>query len=538
MASFNQIAADAWASLAAAASRAVSAVAAAPAWWWVAAATMVVVAQLTFWYVRWRRIHARLADVPGLAMGVLGALPLLFRNRKRLYDFDLEMHRKFGKTYKSTTGMWQDFGFVQTIDPVNIEYFLKTNFRNYVKPEDLRRRLLELIGDGIFRINHGYAGEYPMWHMQRKTIAKIFYKNNFDGFLQKVFIKHSNTLCDVLRKHANGGSGGNGDDSDGDVADIQRLMYAFTLDSIADIGFGVPFNALTNPISVGAAFDQAQEMIFTRLFHPFFSVPVIGKLLYSDERLNERLITELDVFADNVITERRAQIAREQANGGGDDDDDDSAGSAKSKKKPRKRAPRGAAVGQDCLSLFLRNKDLASKLSNRQIRDIVMSLLLAGRDTTACTLSFAIAELLLNPDVLAKLHAEIDDKLAHTTLVGGDATVNADDLTQRNMPYLHGFIYEVRVGFWVYNIHCLVLCGRPRTCTAMTPTFGIVGCSFLPLFAMARSFVCTRRCRSTPSRASRTTFSPTVRLFPPRRRWPFPSTPLAGGPSSGPNPRC
>lgn len=44
---------------------------------------------------------------------------------------------------------------IWTKDSRNIEHVLKTNFRNYVKPEKLRTHLKCLVGDGIFRLNHG-----------------------------------------------------------------------------------------------------------------------------------------------------------------------------------------------------------------------------------------------------------------------------------------------------------------------------------------------------------------------------------------------
>ena len=40
--------------------------------------------------------------------------------------------------------------------------------------------------------------------------------------------------------------------------DVQRLMFCYTLDSIAEIGFGSQFNSLTKPTRVGQCFDEAQ----------------------------------------------------------------------------------------------------------------------------------------------------------------------------------------------------------------------------------------------------------------------------------------
>ena len=196
---------------------------------------------------------------------------------------------------------------IRTIDPVNVEHILKTNFRNYVKPHKLRRAMLEMVGDGIFRINHGFKGEYDMWHRQRKTMANIFFRKNFEGFMQHVFVRHAHVMCDVLRQHAAGQT----------TVDVQRTMFCYTLDSIAEIGFGVHFDSLRKSMHIADCFDDAQvsvfafapafggcrcrcqcqcqqqmptptnhahrssqETVFLRLLRPFYSTPVLGKLMY------------------------------------------------------------------------------------------------------------------------------------------------------------------------------------------------------------------------------------------------------------------
>ena len=111
---------------------------------------------------------------------------------------------------------------------------------------------LKALSSSCFRIrrmlNIGFKGEYPLWHIQRKTISKIFFRNNFENFLQTVFIRHSRVLCDVLDQHAQNGT----------PVDAQNLMFSFTLDGIAEIGFGVTFDSLKNPMPLGKQFDRAQ----------------------------------------------------------------------------------------------------------------------------------------------------------------------------------------------------------------------------------------------------------------------------------------
>jgi cytochrome P450 len=75
----------------------------------------------------------------------------------------------------------------------------------------------------------------------------------------------------------------------------------------------------------------------------------------------------------------------------------------------------------DVLSMLLLSADEAGGLSDREVRDEVMTLLLAGHETTANALAWTWYELGRNPGALDKLVAEID-------AVVGTRAINADDL--------------------------------------------------------------------------------------------------------------
>jgi cytochrome P450 len=79
----------------------------------------------------------------------------------------------------------------------------------------------------------------------------------------------------------------------------------------------------------------------------------------------------------------------------------------------------------DVLSMLLvaRDEDDGSQLDDRQVRDEVMTLLLAGHETTANTLTWTWYELGRNPGALAELDAEVRRVL-------GDRTVTTADLPQ------------------------------------------------------------------------------------------------------------
>jgi cytochrome P450 len=75
--------------------------------------------------------------------------------------------------------------------------------------------------------------------------------------------------------------------------------------------------------------------------------------------------------------------------------------------------------GQDILSLLLDAQDEdGTTLSDRQVRDEVMTLMFAGHDTTTSTVSFMFYELARNPQAAARLVAE-QDALVEPRSAGG-----------------------------------------------------------------------------------------------------------------------
>jgi len=100
---------------------------------------------------------------------------------------------------------------------------------------------------------------------------------------------------------------------------------------------------------------------------------------------------------------------------------------------------------KDLLALFLTGKGADSKtvanapsecMSTVWLRDVVLNFILAGRDTTACTLSWMFFILATNPEIQAKVQAEIDGKF------GPDTKITMASVSASEVPYLHGLLYE------------------------------------------------------------------------------------------------
>lgn len=78
--------------------------------------------------------------------------------------------------------------------------------------------------------------------------------------------------------------------------------------------------------------------------------------------------------------------------------------------------------GRDVLSLLLdaRDADTGEAMSDDQVADEALTLLLAGHETTANALSWTLSLLARHPEAQARLHAELDDVLSPGRRVGLD----------------------------------------------------------------------------------------------------------------------
>lgn len=291
---------------------------------------------------------------------LLGNAVEILRNYHRFLDFMLDLQKVHGNTY----GLRIPFqpAMVATTNVKNIEYVLKTNFENFVKGPHFYEIQDPLLGHGIFN------SDGHQWRVQRKTASHIFNVKNFREYMGVVFEERINTLCDVLRTAAESES----------IVDIQDLFFRLTLDSFSEIGFGTKLGALTapGPIAFAAAFDRAQGIIDER-FLTSKPLWVYGEPLNGKRRELKKCIEIMDDFAYEMISERRK---------------DSNSGDY-----------------SDLLSRFINLKDAdGNNYTDKELRDIILNFIIAGRDTTAQALSWSIYLLCQHPHVVEKFVVEIN----------------------------------------------------------------------------------------------------------------------------------
>lgn len=281
----------------------------------------------------------------------------------------------------------------------NVRHILSTNFGNYIKPPHVNDALSDLLGQGIFISNHkhvdqsGTTHDGQMWYIQRKVAAKVFSANSFRRFSRQVFLRYGHKVIEELETLA----------KSGDCLDLQRLMLNYTLESIFCIGFGceVPQKDNGNE-NFHHAFNQATADSVMRLLKPwrkwFSWISPAEYRLRKNIRVIERIVKK-------VIQERQ------------------------------KEDPNVLSRKHDILSLFLqRSREMGKEIATYKfLRDVSISMLLAGRDTTASALTHLFYRLGRHPEIQEKLYNEI-----HLALEGNEPSYDA----LKNLPYLDAVVHE------------------------------------------------------------------------------------------------
>ncbi|KAI0200290.1 cytochrome P450 [Astrocystis sublimbata] len=283
---------------------------------------------------------------------------------------------------------------VFTADPENIKAILATQFSDYGKGEPFHNEWKEFLGDSIF-VTDGQS-----WHASRQLLRPQFSRERISDL--HTFESHLEILFKAI---ANGGALDGSDQyvdmeaGNGKPLEIVDLFFRYTLDVSTSFLLGKDVQSLTSPRAVFAeAFNEVQRIqsIKARAGPLRFLVP------HASFRRGLKVVNELcDVYIDQALRLSQEELATK--------------------------------TKSDHDYTFLH--ELAQFTRDRKVlRDQLVGVLLAGRDTTAATLSWSLYELGRHPEVVRKLR----DEIIHT--VGLDRTPTYEDL--KSMKYLQYVVNE------------------------------------------------------------------------------------------------
>ncbi|XP_011034662.1 PREDICTED: cytochrome P450 704C1-like [Populus euphratica] len=288
---------------------------------------------------------------------------------------------------------------IYTVDPVNVEYILKTNFENYGKGDHNYDNLSGLLGDGIFTVDG------DKWRQQRKVSSYEFSTKVLRDFSSVVFRKNVAKLANIVSEAAKANQS----------MDIQDLFMKSTLDSIFKVAFGVELDSMCGSNEEGlkftSAFDDASALTLWRYVDVFWKIKRF--LNIGSEAALKKNVKVVNDFVYKLIN-KKIELMRNSEE-------------VSSLKK------------DDILSRFLQ----VTENDPTYIRDIILNFVIAGKDTTATALSWFIYMLCKHPAVQDKIAQEVREatKVKEITdFAEFSASVNEEALEKMN--YLHAAISE------------------------------------------------------------------------------------------------
>ncbi|PHT30158.1 hypothetical protein CQW23_30266 [Capsicum baccatum] len=323
---------------------------------------------------------------------LVGALPEFLLNRHRFLEWATDVL----SSCPTNTSVFYRPGNVHgvlTANPLNVEHMLKNNFENFPKGYRFYTRLEDFLGDGIFNVD----GE--AWRIQRKSASYEFSTRSLRNFVMETAQVEIHTrLIPLLQEAAK---------SDTTIIDIQDILERFAFDNIIKLAFNVDPNCLGGAES---EFMQAFEIAATLSSGRFmYAIPFMYKIkkifdIGSEKKL-QKSIKIVHEFADKIISSRMEERAEKK--------------------------------DEDLLSRFM--GDNTNQFSAKFLRDIVISFILAGRDTTSAALTWFFWILSSRKDIEQKILEELVQIRRRYGKKIGEA-YSFDEL--REMQYLHAAISE------------------------------------------------------------------------------------------------
>jgi cytochrome P450 len=272
--------------------------------------------------------------------------------------FLAECARRYGDLVAFRIGAWPA---LLVNNPDDIEYVLVKNHRGFTKNRHFWRYVRAIFGSGLLTA----VGDD--WQRQRRLNAPAFSGQRLASY-GAVMVRYAEAMLKGWKP--------------GVRIDVHAEIMALTLEIAAETLFG------TSVKQDIAAIEQSTNVLMAeisaRLRRPFFipdGIPIPGNVRY------RRALKRIDQLVTRIIAARR-----------------------------RSGEDRG-----DLLSLLLLARhENGEPMTEQQIRDEVVTMLLAGHETTALALSWTCYLLSRHPTIESRLAAELREVLGARSATVGD----------------------------------------------------------------------------------------------------------------------
>lgn len=290
----------------------------------------------------------------------IGCLISFYKNRYRLLDWYTELLAESA----TNTIVVHRLGAPRTIitaNPENVEYMLKTNFNNFPKGRPFTEILGDFLGFGIFNVD----GE--LWRTQRMLVSHEFSTKSLREYVMNALQEEvEKRLLPVMESLA----------AATQEVDLQDLLRRFAFNVICKVSLGIDRCCLdpSEPVSALArAFDAASGISARRGAAPLFIVWKIKRWLgVGSERKLKAAVEEVHAYVVEIIQARKKKIDQ------------------------------GEFIGEDLLTRLI-----TAGHDEEVIRDMVISFIMAGRDTTSAAMTWLFWLLSCHPNTEKQVVNEI-----------------------------------------------------------------------------------------------------------------------------------
>lgn len=281
-----------------------------------------------------------------------GALFEFLKNKHRFYDwlYDYAIENLDYGAISYSIPMREPH--ILLLSAESVKYILNDNINNYHR-QPIYEICDELLGDGIFNTDGNN------WKHQRKIASHMFSRKELDTTALNIFNETTDKLIDKINNYI----------KEDKVFDLQNLIFRVTMDSICKFAFDYDVGCIESEDmpEFAKAIDFCTKFLFNRLNNPFWKLCKYINIWHDKEY--HKNIKLLDNLCYEIIKKRKNETNDKN----------------------------------DILSLFMKEEDITDKL----LRDIVFSFIMAGRDTTASSVSWVFYEMIKDSEIRKKTRTEL-----------------------------------------------------------------------------------------------------------------------------------
>lgn len=301
-----------------------------------------------------------------------------------------KLHGEYGDLVFSDFGIGR---FYFTDNPALIRKVFVTEPRSYLKADAYKEAAL-FLGKGILN------SEGDFWQTQRGMVQPAFTKSRLHAFARSMSATSDAAIGSIEAQEPalSGSASSRGSANLPAKVDVSRFSMHLALENICKFLFGSDFAA--NERVIREAVHFGNDFISRRIQAPVklpIYIPAIKNLRFLYYRF------QLDQILYKIIDQRLAA---------------------------------GDQPQRDLLGMLLtaEKEHGHGKVRKEQVRDEILTLLIAGHETTGFTLAMALWLLAVHPEIQEKLRDELTAKLS------GEADISPEELD--NCTYLEAFVNE------------------------------------------------------------------------------------------------